>query len=465
MLSELKLNAILAEAMSSGGDFAEIYFEDALENNLFYSSGHVTKADAVRICGAGIYVLMGTKSAYAYTNDLSYEGLLRTARRAAGFINPFGVKNEIRLPGPAFEHRAYLQPNPFKIRPSSVAYEGKIKLLEDASRTALSCSDYLKSMEIAQFGKEQHVTVVNSEGLYTEDTRVTDRLRFSYVLSCGGDKKSGWGDYTRPQGWEVYDDLEPMRRELSETLHGAENVFFGKRVRSCRVPVVMEAGVCGTVWHEACGHPLESVAIAAHASDYEGLLGKKIGTDKVTLVDDGTLPGLYGSRAIDDEGHPTQRNVLIEKGVLKGYLCDRLGARKLGMSSTGSGRRQGYMYAPVARMSNTFLETGDDLEEDLLSTIDEGLYIKSFGGGSGGREFSLNVDEGYWIHNGEITYPVKGIMLTGKGLDLLGKIDGVGKVQGFDGGGFCGAGSGLCPVTSFQPRIRISEMALGGEED
>ena len=136
-----------------------------------------------------------------------------------------------------------------------------------------------------------------------------------------------------------------MQNSVREILAGAAASFDGRRVRACRVPVVMEAGVCGTLWHEACGHPLEASAISSHASEYEGLLGQKIATDKVTLIDDGTIPGLYGSRTIDDEGRPTQRNVLIERGVLKGYLCDRLGGRKLQMASTGSGRRQGYMYA------------------------------------------------------------------------------------------------------------------------
>lgn len=463
MLSEYKMRDILAEAMGSGGDFAEIYFEDSTENNIFFSNNKVSKTENVRICGAGIYVLMGTKSAYAYTNDLSFEGLLRTARQAAGLVNPFGAAGKLVLPESGFEHRLYTQPNPFLIWPSTVSTEQRIRLLQDASKIAFACSGHLSSLETAQFGKEQHITVVNSEGLFTEDTRVTDRLRFSYVLSCGKDRKGGWGDYTRPEGWEAYDSYDLMKKEISDTFRGAESSFTGKRVKSCRVPVVMEAGVCGTLWHEACGHPLESTAIASHASEYEGLLGQKIASEKLTLVDDGTLPGLYGSRSIDDEGHRTQRNVLIDKGVLKGYLCDRLGGRRLGMSSTGSGRRQGYMYAPAARMTNTFLETGTDNDEDILRDVDEGLYVRAFGGGSGGREFSLEVAEGYWIRNGEITYPVKGLMLTGKGPELLKKVDAVGTIQGYDGGGFCGADSGLCPVTSFQPRIRISEMSVGGE--
>lgn len=474
MINEIQMQVVLETALCTGGDFAELFFEDTLENNLYEQNGSLKKVESVRICGAGIYVLRGTGSVYVYTNDLSYEGLAAAAGQAAALLGQGTLAGQKPvLPGAAgnggqapasFRKANYASPNPFRVRPSSVPGRERAALVAEAGRMALSCSPDLRQLEVAQFAREQHVTIVNSEGLYTEEDRVTDRLRFTYVLDRGGQKKSGWGDYTKPQGWEAYDCLEPVRRTVKEILSGAATSFDGKRVRACRVPVIMEAGVCGTLWHEACGHPLEASAVSSHASEYEGLLGQKIATEKVTLIDDGTIPGLYGSRAIDDEGHPTQKNVLIEKGVLKGYLCDRLGGRKLGMPSTGSGRRQGYMYAPVSRMNNTYLEVGEDPEEDLLSTIDEGLYVKSFGGGSGGREFSLEVAEGYWIKNGEITYPVKGLMLTGKGPELLKNVDGVGKIQGYDGGGFCGAASGLCPVTSFQPRIRIREMSIGGEE-
>lgn len=484
MISEIRMQQVLEQALMSGGDFAEIFFEDSIENNLYQKNQSLSNVEAVRICGAGIYVLKGTGSAYVYTNDLSFEGLMAAAGQAAGLIRcsagaettdirgRIGIAGSVEAehgrekttPVQAFRRQNGINPNPWRILPSTVPAADRARLLMEVSRQARLCSPDLVQLEVAQFAKEQHILVVNSEGLYTEDDRVTDRLRFSYMLRRGGEQKVGWGDYTKPQGWEAYDSLDPICRTVREQLAGETASFDGRRVKSCRVPVIMEAGVCGTLWHEACGHPLESTAVSSHSSEYEGLLGQKIATDKVTLIDDGTIPGLYGSRTIDDEGYPTRKNTLIEKGVLKGYLCDRLGGRRLGMTSTGSGRRQGYMYAPVARMSNTYLATGDDEEEDLLASIDEGLYVKSFGGGSGGREFSLEVKEGYWIHNGEITWPVKGLMLTGKGLELLQKVDGVGRIQGYDGGGFCGADSGLCPVTSYQPRIRISEMSVGGEE-
>ena len=182
----------------------------------------------------------------------------------------------------------------------------------------------------------------------------------------------------------------------------------------------------------------------------------------MTLVDDGSIPGLYGSEAVDDEGHPTQKNILIENGVLKGYLCDRLNGRRLGLPSTGSGRRQDYTYAPLSRMTNTYLAAGTDDEEEMIRDIDRGLFVTGVGGGSGGREFSIEVTEGWWIENGRLIHPVSGLTLNGKGPDVIKRVDRVGSKMAYDYGGFCGAGSGLIPTTAFQPRMRITEMAIGG---
>jgi len=227
------------------------------------------------------------------------------------------------------------------------------------------------------------------------------------------------------------------------------------------MPVVLEAGACGTLWHECCGHTLEATAIASRNSFFVDKLGEKIASDKVTLLDDGTMKNHYGTDAIDDEGHPKQKNILIEKGILKSYMVDRLHGRMIGMESTGNGRRQNYTYAPVARMTNTYLAPGNDEETEIIRSVAEGLYVKSLGGGFGGTQFSIQVNEGFLIKNGQLGKQVKNIMLTGSGAKIMHKIDRVGKTLGFEGGSFCGASSGLVPVTAMQPMVRISEMAVG----
>ena len=295
-----------------------------------------------------------------------------------------------------------------------------------------------------------------------KDRRVTTRLRLQAAVSDGKTSFFNWEDLTRPQGFEAYRNEADHIGFAEDMVRRTRAMMDGRSVPACTVPVVLEAGGCGTLWHESCGHSLEAAAIAAGSSAFIGKLGQKVASDRVTLVDDGTMPGLYGSSAVDDEGHPRQRNVLIENGILKNYMCDRLHGRMLNLPSNGCGRRQNYTYAPTSRMSNTYLAAGRDDNEEMITSVSEGLYVKSIGGGTGGMQFSLEVKEGWWIENGRLTYPVKGLMLTGNGLEVIGRIDRVGTALEYDNGGFCGAASGLIPTTTFQPRVRIAEMSIGG---
>lgn len=460
MLSQLQMQAILDMALSKGGDFAELFFEDTHENSVIGKSADIKKISSVHIYGAGIYVLSGTSSAYVYTNQLSYANLIKAAKKAAALLPILkkAGKQSVQL---CMEQ--YPTPNPIQMKPSTVSMKEKVELVKESSTMAGGLSPYIQSMEATYFDKEQQIIVVNSEGLLTTDHRVSSRLRFSGVVENHLGVDSFWGDYTRAAGFEAYHNPELYRNVARELVNSTLIGLEGKSIKSGVYPVVMEAGACGTLWHEACGHPLESVAISENSSEFVGMLGKRVASDKVTLVDDGTIQGMYGSAAIDDEGAQTRKNILIEDGILKGYLCDRLGGRRLGMESTGNGRRQSYAYAPVARMTNTYLAAGNDEEDEMIGSIDRGIFVKSIGGGYGGREFSLEVQEGYFIEHGKITSPIKGLTLTGKGMDVITKIDRVGKNLVPEGGSFCGASSGLCSVTSYQPRIRISEMQIGGE--
>ncbi|MBR6682809.1 MAG: TldD/PmbA family protein, partial [Firmicutes bacterium] len=270
-----------------------------------------------------------------------------------------------------------------------------------------------------------------------------------------------WADVVQCGGMEGWNSDE-LEKYLRGKLRSTYTSMKGDVLRSCSLPVVMAAGSCGTLWHESCGHSLEAAAIAEGNGDFIGLIGETVASSKVTLIDDGTMPGLYGSSMIDDEGHPRQRNVMIENGVLRTYLCDHLQGKKIGMKSNGCGRRQDYTFAPTSRMSNTYLAPGSDDEDEMIRSLAEGLYVKRLGGGSGGSIFSLLCTEAYLIKNGQIDRPVKNCMITGRGIDVIKKIDRVGSKLKSEYGGFCGAGSGLVPTTSFQPQVRISEMTVGG---
>ena len=319
----------------------------------------------------------------------------------------------------------------------------------------------MRALAMNYFDTDQRVTVANTQGVYTTDRRVTSRLRMQPVVE---NEKGSYGvfhDMPYAKGFEAFEQEDVTADFARNLIFQFDRILRADTVKPCVVPVVLAAGSCGTLWHESCGHSLEAIAIAGGGSAFAGLIGQKVASHKVTLVDDGTLPGQYGSAAIDDEGHPTQRNVLIENGILKGYMCDHYFGSLIGMESTGSGRRQNYTYAPTSRMTNTMLAEGTDDEEEIIRSVPDGLYVTSIGGGFGGAQFSLAVEEGFWIKNGQLDRQVKNLMLTGSGIDVIKRIDRVGRKMEMEGGSFCGASSGLVPTTTPQPMCRISEMAIG----
>lgn len=460
MISEQEARMVLQTALKGGAAFAELFFEDREESNIKCVKEEAQGIRTMRIYGAGLYLISGISSIYVYSNDCSYRGLMELAKKAAEWMEVKQKKQAVipeRFQGPMGKN-----PNPVLEYPSDVDGKRKIAVLKAAARAALEAGPEILSLNTDYFDTDQRIWVVNSEGLSVRDRRVTTRLRLQAAVSDGRQSFFNWEDYTHPMGFEAYRDEQGYTAFARDMVRRTRDRMDGVSVAPAHVPVVLEAGSCGTLWHESCGHSLEACAIAAKSSAFVGKLGQKVASSKVTLIDDGTMPGLYGSSVIDDEGHPRQKNVLIENGVLKTYLCDRLHGAMIGMASNGCGRRQNYTYAPTARMSNTYLAAGEDDEEEMIRSVAEGLYVRSIGGGTGGMQFSLEVKEGWWIKNGELAYPVKGLMLTGNGLDIISKIDRVGKRLEYDGGGFCGAASGLIPTTTFQPRVRIAEMAIGG---
>lgn len=460
MLQRQEIVRCLETAMSTGGDFAEIYFEDKDELNIRSADGHIQGVSTVRIHGAGIHVLMGKRSVYVYTSDTSQNALLAAAGQAALLLRRSAAEHTISL---NLSPRRSQTPNPVSIFPATVPHADKIRVVETMDRAARGAGVSLRQLNVVYFDNDQRVMIANSDGLLTEDRRVSSRLRLQATVTHGDGSVYEWGDYTRPQGFEAFSRQNDYCGFAVHFVKDLEEGLKASPAPSCVVPVVFEAG-CGTLWHEACGHMLEASAIAANASPFAGLIEQAVASSKVTLVDDGSIPGLYGSTAVDDEGQPTRRNVLIENGVLKSYLCDQFSGRLIGMPSTGSGRRQSYTFAPTSRMNNTFLETGQDDDDEILSSVPDGLFVKRLGGGNSGREFSIAVSEGYWIKNGQIDRRVKGLTLSGSGPELIRKVDRVGRRQQYEeSGSFCGAASGLCPVTAFQPRVRITDMAVGGE--
>ncbi len=462
MLNKNLIKKVLRSALMTGGDFAEIFVEDKLSNSLEMVNGKVDRINSGRSYGIGIRIFKGLKSVYAYTNDNSEMSLLNTAHKAAVVLGNLKSDIDINI---SLTESISTNIHPIKVVPSTVDTEKKINLLRKLHHAAKGYSDEISQVVGHMLDSDQRVMIANSNGLYTEDRRIRTRVIGKSIASNGTENQVGYEAPGMHIGFEMFDqivDVEAMAKDVSKT---AVTMLHAKPCPAGKMPVAIENGFGGVIFHEACGHSLEATAVAKGTSEFSGKLGEKIASDVVTAIDDGTIPNAWGSQNIDDEGNPTQKNILIEKGILKGYMIDTLNGRRMDMEATGSGRRESYRYAPTSRMTNTYIANGDDSNASIIKSISDGLYAKKLGGGSvnpATGEFNFMVLEGYLVKNGEISDPVRGASLIGKGSEILKKIDMVGQNLSY-GTGMCGSSSGSIPTYVGQPLLRVSEMTVGGK--
>lgn len=457
MIEPAVARAALEQALCSGGDFSEIFVEDRESNSVSMIDGTVDEASYNRSRGAGVRVLQGTKSAYAYTNDIGERALLATAKAAAAALRGLGEGQSTRFEVTDYRKEPAI---PF----SAVDNARRIALLKAGHAAAKARSGEISQISVSIGDVDQRVLVCNSDGVWAEDRRPRTRYAIQVVATKGADVQTGFSGPGRGLGFEAYEviDVEAAARIAADQ---AVTMLHAPECPAGYLPVVIDGGFGGVIFHEACGHSLEATAVGKGNSEFCGKLGQTIASPLVTAIDDGTLPGEWGSIHMDDEGAPSRRRVLIENGVLKSYMIDLLGSRRMGMAPTGSSRRQNYAYAPTSRMTNTYIAAGTDDEEEMIRSLGEGLYAKAMGGGSVNPvtgEFNFAVSEGYWIKNGQIVSPVRGATLVGKGSEVLLKIDRVGRRMWMEQG-MCGSLSGSVPVNVGQPRIRVSALTIGGK--
>lgn len=462
MLTRAIAGEVLKKALSTGGDFAEIYVEDNLSGVLRWLDGGVENAVSARTHGAGVRVLLGTRETYAYTNDTSRQGLITCAERAAQALSA----TKKRAPALLLVGSTSGNAHPAKILPFYVPGERKTEILLRACNAARSVSKEIAQVSAGVTDGDKTVWIANSEGVFTQDRRVRTRLMITAIAASGSENQSGSQSPGALQGFEFIAglDIEKLARRAAKT---AVTMLHAPYCPAGVMPVAIENGFGGVIFHEACGHALEATSVSKNASVFCGKLGQKIAADCVSAVDDGTLPGEWGSINIDDEGTPGRHNLLIENGILRGYMIDKLGGRRMGMEPTGSARRESYRYAPTSRMTNTYICAGKDSDKAILGSMAEGLYCRQMGGGSVDPvtgEFNFAVLEGYMMKDGKIDRPVRGATLIGKGADVLTDIDMVGKRMEF-GQGMCGSLSGAVPTNVGQPLIRVSKMTVGGREE
>ncbi len=449
---------VLEKAASTGADYAEIFCEDTLEHTFGLVGAKVDSIFDVETAGAAVRVFKGLRCVMASTVDTSEAGLLRCAQRAAAALGE--GKAELTI---ALRERVFGNIHPVRVVPSSVKNADKICVLKEACGAASAFSDKIRQVTGLLRDVDRRILIATSEGLYTKDRKISTRLSVQAVAEVNGETQTGSVGPGALVGMELFDAIDvraqgEMAARQAVTMAGAGYCPAGV------MPVAIGNGFGGVIFHEACGHSLEATSVAYGNSQFCGKLGQKIANEKVTAIDDGTFPNSWGSINIDDEGTPAQRNVLIENGVLKGYLIDKLGGRRMGMAPTGSSRRQSYTYLPTSRMTNTYIAPGTDRDEDILSSIEYGLYAKAMGGGSVNPvtgEFNFAVREGYMIRGGRVCEPVRGASLVGKGSEIIQKIDMVGSDLKL-GQGMCGSSSGSIPTNVGQPMIRVSSITVGG---
>ena len=458
MLKQDVAQAVLAEALKTGGDFAEIFLEDRQNNNISMLSGKVQSVNSRRLHGAGVRVFNGLQGVYVYTNDTTLEGLLACARRAAS-----AVKNEQYYTAKDLKWTDVPNIHFIQEIPSEVKTARKVAKMKEA-QAVLSEEAEIAQASIGYMDSVQRVWIANTEGLFTTDTRVYTRMNVAAIASNGTENQTGSCSPGGMQGFEIFNTKIDPEAIAKEAAHQARTMLHAPVCPAGIMPVVIDNGFGGVIFHEACGHSLEATSVAVGNSEMCGKLGQKVAADCVTAIDDGTIPNEWGSLNIDDEGTPTTKLVLIENGILKNYMIDKLNARRMNMPITGSGRRQGYMFAPTSRMRNTYIAAGSDDNDEIIATMGDGLYAKKMGGGSvepTTGKFNFAVNEGYLVKDGKIVHPVRGASLIGKGSEILLKIDRVGKDMQM-AQGMCGSLSGSIPTNVGQPMIRVSSMTVGG---
>jgi TldD protein len=461
-LSERLMERCLGEALSAGGDYADLYFESVTSTSLGIDESLVKSASQGISVGCGIRVVSGERTGYAYTDDLSSDRLLRAARTAA-LIASGPAKEQMS----GFRHTsdsATLYPITGATADAEIS--AKLELIQRADKAARAFDARITQVRAGFNDELRRILVAASDGTFASDTQPLARLNVFVIAKDATNTArgtSGGGGRVTLDFFEGSKSPEHFAREAARTAIlqlGAVAAPAGE------MPVVLGPGWPGVLLHEAVGHGLEADFNRKKTSAFAGLIGQRVASEKVTVVDNGLMPNRRGSINMDDEGNPTQETVLIENGILKGYLSDKLSSRLMGTPNTGSGRRESYHHIPMPRMTNTYMLNGTDVPEDIIKSVTRGLYAVNFGGGQvdiTNGKFVFSASEAYLIEDGVVTRPVKGATLVGNGPEALKFVSMVGNDLALDEGiGTCGKAGQSVPVGVGMPTIRLDRMTVGG---
>ena len=458
MLEGMNTSAILRKALSAGGEFAEIYLEEGSSTQIVAEDGRVEKVLCISDRGVSIRVISDFRTAYGYTNEVTERSLLELADSVSK-----GVKDGLFGQSIVTGTRNVAAGDPVRLHPASIPLESKVALVAEAEKIARGFSPSVRQAMAMYRDGVAKIQVVNSLGEFSESSRIGTMFASQVVAEDAGVLQTGYESSGACRGFELFDEKSAADIALAAASRAVMMLKAG-RARGGKMPVVLSSEAGGTMVHEAIGHGLEADLVQGGISVYRGRIGELVASKLVTVIDDATIPYARGSFPFDSEGVPGQRNVLVENGILKGYLYDRLTAMKDGVASTGNGRRESYHARPIVRMTNTLIAPGFTPPEEIVKAVPNGLFVRKMGGGQVNTvtgEFMFEVSEGYLIKDGSVCEPVRGATLTGNGPDVLKSIMMVGTDLGF-GIGTCGKDGQGVPVADAQPTLLISEMTVGG---
>ena len=456
-----QLQALLGGKLAGQADYADIYFQHSRHEAWVLEDGLVRDASFNLERGAGVRIVSGDKTGFAYSDDISLDTLTQ-AGNAAAAIGRQGSSKAVRVQGGRAMTERYAPLDPLPVWSS----ERKVAVLQEMDRLARSLDPAVKEVTVSLSGVQDVILVAATDGTLAADVRPLVRFNISVIAERNGRRERG----SAGGGGRVsYQWLEQDGRMESWTRDAVRQALVNLEAAPApagAMPVVLGPGWPGVLLHEAVGHGLEGDFNRKGTSMFASRMGQKVASDLCTVVDDGTLPDRRGSLTVDDEGTPSGYNVLIEKGALTGYMQDKTNARLMGVAPTGNGRRESYAHLPMPRMTNTYMLPGESDPEEILASLDRGIYAVNFGGGqvdiTSGR-FVFSTSEAYLVEKGKIVCPVKGATLIGSGAEVMSRISMVGNDLALDTGiGVCGKEGQSVPVGVGQPTLRVDSLTVGG---
>ena len=469
MIEEIPVQEIVRVALRGGGDFADLFFEESRSIFIVCEEDRIEKVVSGVDIGVGLRVLLDMRTLYAFTNQLTREGLTGLAeevRRAVSKEKGRSVMDFTRHPPSGASSVKAPFSSPVDRCPDDVPMGEKISVVRRANDMARKNNGHVRQVKVFYRDFTQNLSIVNSEGTWVEGKR-TGTLFSVQVVSAKGDLvQTGYEAVGGIMGFELF-DVHPPEDVAETAARRSQLMLSARKAPMGRMPVVLSSEAGGTMIHEAIGHGLEADLAQQGLSVFSKKVGEKVASPLITVVDDATLSQKRGSYAFDDEGVTSRKTVLVQGGILKGYLYDRLAAMKDGTGSTGNGRRESYRHKPIPRMSNTMILPGTSKPEEIIRSVEKGLLVRKMGGGQVNTvngDFVFEVSEGYLIEKGSVAEPIRGAILTGNGPQVLKEIDRVGNDLGF-GIGTCGKEGQGVPVSDAQPTLRIPEIVVGGQHN